>query len=160
MERRYGMMEIHSFEREEILHAGQMILEELGLKEEDRIAPSILSASIINKIDPGPAMDKDLYDLPPKELADVPTVASSLEQALEFIDDDELVEITPISIRLRKKLLAEGERRRDERVGNQFLRQNREDARRACATDGQLSGTGAANGDVIGNRKSPIGRVE
>jgi len=39
----------------------------------------------------------------------------SLEQALEFIDDDELVEITPSSIRLRKKLLLEGERRRDER---------------------------------------------
>ncbi len=52
VERRYGMMEIHSFEREEVLHAGQMILEELGLKEEDRMAPSILSASIINKIDP------------------------------------------------------------------------------------------------------------
>jgi hypothetical protein len=45
-------MEIHSFEREEILHAGQMILEELGLKEEDRIVPNILSTSIINKIDP------------------------------------------------------------------------------------------------------------
>jgi hypothetical protein len=52
VERRYGMMEIHSFEREEILHAGQMILEDLGLKEEDRIAPSILSTSIIHKIDP------------------------------------------------------------------------------------------------------------
>jgi hypothetical protein len=52
VERRYGMMEIHSFEREEILHAGQMILKELGLKEEDRLAPSILSTSIINKIDP------------------------------------------------------------------------------------------------------------
>ena len=52
VERRYGMMEIHSFEREEILHAGQMILEELGLNEEDRLAPSILSTSIINKIDP------------------------------------------------------------------------------------------------------------
>ncbi len=52
VERRYGMMEIHSFEREEILHAGQMILEELGLSEEDRMAPSILSTSIINKIDP------------------------------------------------------------------------------------------------------------
>jgi len=39
----------------------------------------------------------------------------SLEQALEFIDDDELVEITPSSIRLRKKLLLEGERRRAER---------------------------------------------
>jgi GTP-binding protein len=39
----------------------------------------------------------------------------SLEQALEFIDDDELVEITPLNIRLRKKLLSEGERRRDAR---------------------------------------------
>ena len=44
-----------------------------------------------------------------------PPLNYSLEQALEFIDDDELVEITPSSIRLRKKLLAEGERRRDER---------------------------------------------
>jgi GTP-binding protein len=44
-----------------------------------------------------------------------PPLNFSLEQALEFIDDDELVEITPASIRLRKKLLAEGERRRDER---------------------------------------------
>jgi hypothetical protein len=52
VERRYGMMEIHSFEREEIMHAGQMILEELGLEEEDRLAPSILSTSIINKVDP------------------------------------------------------------------------------------------------------------
>jgi hypothetical protein len=52
VERRYGMLEIHSFEREEILHAGEMILEELGLEEEDRLAPSILSTSIINKMDP------------------------------------------------------------------------------------------------------------
>ena len=44
-----------------------------------------------------------------------PPLDYSLEQALEFIDDDELVEITPASIRLRKKILAEGERRRDER---------------------------------------------
>jgi GTP-binding protein len=44
-----------------------------------------------------------------------PPLRYSLEQALEFIDDDELVEITPSSIRLRKKLLVEGERRRDER---------------------------------------------
>ncbi len=52
VERRYGMLEIHSFDQEEILHAGRMILEELGLKEEDRIAPKILSTSIINKVDP------------------------------------------------------------------------------------------------------------
>ncbi len=45
-----------------------------------------------------------------------PPVRFSLEQALEFIDDDELVEVTPNSIRLRKKLLAEGERRRAARM--------------------------------------------
>jgi GTP-binding protein len=45
-----------------------------------------------------------------------PPVRFSLENALEFIDDDELVEITPQSVRLRKKLLTEGERRRDNRA--------------------------------------------
>ena len=45
-----------------------------------------------------------------------PPLDYSLEQALEFIDDDELVEITPLNIRLRKKLLNEGERRRDTRL--------------------------------------------
>ncbi|MGI9220954.1 MAG: translational GTPase TypA [Woeseiaceae bacterium] len=44
-----------------------------------------------------------------------PPLRYSLEQALEFIDDDELVEITPQNIRIRKKLLNEGERRRDAR---------------------------------------------
>lgn len=42
----------------------------------------------------------------------VPPVRHTLEQALEFIEDDELVEITPNSIRLRKKLLTENERKR------------------------------------------------
>ena len=41
-----------------------------------------------------------------------PPIRFSLEQALEFIDDDELVEVTPKSIRLRKKLLLEHERKR------------------------------------------------
>ncbi len=44
-----------------------------------------------------------------------PPVRFSLEQALEFIDDDELVEVTPASIRLRKKLLTEVGRRRQSR---------------------------------------------
>ena len=52
MERRYGMLEIHSFDQEEVLHAGQMILDELGLKEEERLAPRILATSVINKVDP------------------------------------------------------------------------------------------------------------
>ncbi|HSC75489.1 MAG TPA: translational GTPase TypA, partial [Pseudomonadales bacterium] len=42
----------------------------------------------------------------------VPPVRHSLEQALEFIEDDELVEVTPNHIRLRKKLLTETERKR------------------------------------------------
>lgn len=42
----------------------------------------------------------------------VPPVRFSLEQALEFINNDELVEVTPKSIRLRKKLLTELDRRR------------------------------------------------
>jgi GTP-binding protein len=45
-----------------------------------------------------------------------PPIRYSLEQALEFIDDDELVEVTPQSIRLRKKLLTEVERKRDSRM--------------------------------------------
>jgi GTP-binding protein len=45
-----------------------------------------------------------------------PPIRLSLEQALEFIDDDELVEVTPHSIRLRKKLLLEHERKRASRT--------------------------------------------
>ncbi|GLS82112.1 GTP-binding protein [Paraferrimonas haliotis] len=41
-----------------------------------------------------------------------PPIKMSLEQALEFIDNDELVEVTPESIRIRKKLLTENERKR------------------------------------------------
>ena len=43
---------------------------------------------IINKIDPGSAMDKDLYDLPAEEVKNIPTVCSSLAQALEALDAD------------------------------------------------------------------------
>ena len=42
----------------------------------------------------------------------VPPIKHTLEQALEFIEDDELVEVTPLSIRLRKKLLTETQRKR------------------------------------------------
>jgi GTP-binding protein len=45
-----------------------------------------------------------------------PPVRHTLEQALEFIEDDELVEVTPENIRLRKKLLLEHERRRAGRI--------------------------------------------
>ncbi len=43
---------------------------------------------IQNKIHPGDAADKDLYDLPAEEAAEIPTVASSLEQALAALDAD------------------------------------------------------------------------
>jgi len=42
----------------------------------------------------------------------VPHIRHTLEQALEFIEDDELVEVTPKSVRLRKKFLTENERKR------------------------------------------------
>ena len=43
---------------------------------------------IENKIHPGDPMDKNLYDLPPEELKDVPTVCGSLREALEALDGD------------------------------------------------------------------------
>ncbi|MEJ2417439.1 MAG: glutamate--ammonia ligase [Exilibacterium sp.] len=43
---------------------------------------------IQNKIHPGDAADKDLYDLPPEEAAEIPTVCSSLDQALKCLDED------------------------------------------------------------------------
>lgn len=43
---------------------------------------------IINKIHPGDAMDKNLYDLPPEEAKEIPTVATSLEEALNALDSD------------------------------------------------------------------------
>lgn len=43
---------------------------------------------IQNKIHPGEAMDKDLYDLPPEEGKAIPTVCSSLDEALDALDKD------------------------------------------------------------------------
>ena len=43
----------------------------------------------------------------------VPAIEYTLEQALEFIEDDELVEVTPKSIRIRKRYLTENERKRN-----------------------------------------------
>ena len=43
---------------------------------------------INNKIHPGEPMDKNLYDLPPAELAKIPTVAGSLREALDSLDKD------------------------------------------------------------------------
>jgi glutamine synthetase len=43
---------------------------------------------IANKIHPGDAMDKNLYDLPPEELSQVPTVCGSLREALQSLEKD------------------------------------------------------------------------
>ena len=43
---------------------------------------------IQNRIDPGEAVDKDLYDLPPEELAGIPTVCASLREALDELEAD------------------------------------------------------------------------
>ena len=43
---------------------------------------------IKNKIHPGDPMEKDLYDLPPEELIDIPTICVSLEQAMQCLHDD------------------------------------------------------------------------
>ena len=44
-----------------------------------------------------------------------PPIQFSLEQAIDFINDDELVELTPKHLRIRKKLLQEHERKRDQK---------------------------------------------
>jgi GTP-binding protein len=54
--------------------------------------------------------DENILLKPPRQF--------SLETALEYIEDDELVEITPTKIRLRKSLLKESDRRRLEKRGN------------------------------------------
>ena len=46
----------------------------------------------------------------------MPPVKLTLESAVEFINDDELVEITPLSIRLRKRFLKDFERKRAARA--------------------------------------------
>lgn len=43
---------------------------------------------IINRIDPGDPLDKDIYDLPPEELANVPSTPGTLEQALMSLQED------------------------------------------------------------------------
>src|SRR4029434_1153260 len=43
---------------------------------------------VLNKIDPGEPMDKNMYELPPEELARVPQVPGSLDEALDYLEKD------------------------------------------------------------------------
>ena len=54
------------------------------------------------------AADEKLFLTPPRQM--------TLEAALEFINDDELVEVTPKAIRLRKRVLGHNERKRAEKA--------------------------------------------
>lgn len=59
VERAYGMLELHSEDKGEVRVAGDAILKELGVKEEDRIKPRLVSNTIIRAIEPMHAMILD-----------------------------------------------------------------------------------------------------
>jgi hypothetical protein len=59
VERAYGMLELHSEDKGEVRSAGDAILKELGVKEEDRIKPRLVSNTIIRAIEPMHAMILD-----------------------------------------------------------------------------------------------------
>jgi len=52
VEREFGMFEVHSLNQAAVQEAGSVVLDRLGMKEEDRIRPSIASMQIITNIDP------------------------------------------------------------------------------------------------------------
>ncbi len=51
VERRYGMLEVHSESQGDVRQAGQAILDDLGLQEHDRMKPKILSSQVIRNCD-------------------------------------------------------------------------------------------------------------
>ena len=59
VERAYGMLEVHSEDKGEVRSAGDAILAHLGVKEEDRIKPKLVSNTIIRAIEPMHAMILD-----------------------------------------------------------------------------------------------------
>jgi hypothetical protein len=52
VEREFGMFEVHSPNQAAVLEAGRVVLERLGLREEDRIRPQVVSTQVITRIDP------------------------------------------------------------------------------------------------------------
>ncbi|MCE5242695.1 MAG: hypothetical protein ABFD98_02270 [Syntrophobacteraceae bacterium] len=52
VEREFGMFEVHSRSQAEVIEAGQVVLERLNLKVEDRIKPQIASVQVITNVDP------------------------------------------------------------------------------------------------------------
>jgi hypothetical protein len=52
VEREFGMFEVHSLDQSTVIEAGNVVLDRLGLKAEDRIRPQIASVQVITNIDP------------------------------------------------------------------------------------------------------------
>jgi hypothetical protein len=51
VEREFGMFEVHSLNQAAVLEAGQVVLDRLGLKKEDRIKPQVVSSQVITRVD-------------------------------------------------------------------------------------------------------------
>jgi len=52
VEREFGMFEVHSLNQAAVIEAGHVVLDRLGLKQEDRIKPQVVSTQVITRIDP------------------------------------------------------------------------------------------------------------
>jgi hypothetical protein len=52
VEREFGMFEVHSHNQAAVIESGQIVLDRLGLKKEDRIKPTIYSSNLITRVDP------------------------------------------------------------------------------------------------------------
>ena len=52
VEREFGMFEVHSRSQAEVIEAGRIVLDRLGLKPEDRLKPEIASVQVITNVDP------------------------------------------------------------------------------------------------------------
>ncbi len=52
VEREFGMFEVHSTNQAAVLEAGRVVLDRLGLREEDRIRPEVVSIQVITNVDP------------------------------------------------------------------------------------------------------------
>ena len=97
VERAYGMLEIHHESQAEVLTAGKAILDDLGVKEEDRFKPKIVTNEIIKKVDDYQAMiinrtnkgmmlihDESLYIMETVPAAYVAFAANEAEKASDI----------------------------------------------------------------------------
>ncbi|MDF2483795.1 MAG: typA [Stenotrophomonas indicatrix] len=97
------------------------VFDHYGPKEQGAIAKRINGVSKDNDLTVNAIKTKPLTNMRASGKDDAiqltPAIKYSLEQALDFIEDDELVEITPKEIRLRKKFLTESDRKKNSRGG-------------------------------------------